>query len=120
LDEAASTFERAFGAVSYEVSAPSVGVRIAFVSFDNCLLELFQPLTSEHPTAKILAEHGPGVHHIAVEVATASEALDGLIKAGFRARDTTPRLGAANSLVAWMDPDCFAGTALHIVEPRTL
>jgi len=118
LEEASSAFERAFGAVSYERSAPSNSVRIAFARFANCELELIQPLEDSHPTATFLKEHGPGTHHIAVQVASAGETLQSLIGAGFRVRETVPRLGAANSLVAWMDATSFAGVGVHIVEPH--
>ena len=79
-------------------------VRVAMLPIGESRIELLEPTSEDSPISKFLAKHGPGIHHIAVEVDDIEAALAKLKSQGMRLIDETPRTGAEGCLVAFVHP----------------
>ena len=65
---------------------------------------------------KFLAKRGPGMHHIAVEVADIHASLAELKNKGARLIDETPRVGAGGCLWLLFIPSSVNGVLLELVQ----
>lgn len=119
LDQAIAQFTRALpGSVEF-VDAPAGGARIAFLRLGNCDFELVQPTSPDHPMAAWLAEHGPGIHHIAVASLDIEASAKTLAEKGVGLRDPSPTPGARQSRVVNLDPGSLAGIAVQLVQRQS-
>ena len=81
------------------------------------LVELLRPLGPDTPVGKFLAKRGPGIHHVAYQVADVEAALERCREAGLRLIDETPRTGIRDSRVAFLHPAATGGVLTEIVQP---
>src|ERR671935_2875432 len=94
LDVALSTYERLFGAELEErATMPDQGVEAASVRIGSGRVELLEPLAADTPVGRFLAKRGPGMHHVAYEVADVEEAIATPSDAGADLIDDRPREG---------------------------
>ena len=118
LDEALSTYERLFGAeLEQRATMHDQGVEAAAVRVGAGRVELLEPLGDDTPVGRFLAKRGPGMHHVAYEVANVREALDGLAQAGADLIDKQPRAGLFGLEVAFIHPDSVHGVLSEVVSP---
>ncbi len=80
-------------------------------------VELLAPLGPDTPVGRFLARKGPGLHHVAYQVADIEGTLAALKDAGTRLIDETPRVGIRNSRVAFVHPASTGGVLTEIVQP---
>jgi methylmalonyl-CoA epimerase len=92
------------------------GVRVAMIPVGESRIELLEPIHSDSPIEKFMARRGEGIHHIAVRVDNIEEALQRFKKSGARLIDTTPRVGAHNTRIAFVHPSSTHGVLLELVE----
>ena len=92
------------------------GVKICMLPVGDTHVELLEPLTPDSAVGKFLAKRGPGLHHIAVEVADIHRSLEQLKQRGARLIDETPRVGAGGSLIAFVHPSTTNGVLLELVQ----
>lgn len=92
------------------------GVKVCMLAVGDTHVELLEPLGPETAVGKFLARRGPGMHHIAVEVADIHAALSDLKSKGARLIDETPRVGAGGCLVAFIHPSSVNGVLLELVQ----
>ena len=92
------------------------GVKICMLPVGDTHVELLEPLTPDSAVGKFLAKRGPGLHHIAVEVADIYGSLEQLKQRGARLIDETPRVGAGGSLIAFVHPSSTNGVLLELVQ----
>ena len=92
------------------------GVKVCMLAVGDAHVELLEPLGPDTPVGKFLAKRGPGMHHIAVEVADIRASLAELKKNGARLIDETPRVGAGGCLVAFVHPSSLNGVLLELVQ----
>jgi methylmalonyl-CoA epimerase len=78
-------------------------------------IELLSPTGEDTPVGRFLAKRGPGVHHIAYEVADTGVALDELAAAGAELIDPAPRRGLFGLQVAFVHPDAVHGVLTEVV-----
>ena len=117
LDEALSTYERLFGArFEHRETVPDQGVEAASLWIGADRVELLAPLGDETPVGKFLASRGPGMHHVAYEVADVGAALDELSANGAELIDERPRRGLFGLEVAFVHPDAAQGVLAEIVS----
>lgn len=97
---------------------PEFDVEIAFMSNGTELIELVEPLSSENEFAQLLdARDHPGfLHHIAFRVDDIEAALQDLKQANISLRDSTPRIGAGNAQVAFLEQQAGNGVNIELVE----
>jgi methylmalonyl-CoA epimerase len=80
-------------------------------------VELLEPLGADTPVGRFLASRGPGMHHVAYEVADVGAAISGLAEAGADLIDDRPREGLFGLEVAFVHPDSVHGVLSEVVSP---
>jgi methylmalonyl-CoA epimerase len=118
LDAAVALYETTFGmALVHRETVTEQGVEAVLFDVGENHVELLRPLGPDTPVGKFLAKKGPGLHHVAYQVADIEQALAGLREAGVRMIDETPRTGIRNSRVAFVHPAASGSVLTEIVEP---
>jgi methylmalonyl-CoA/ethylmalonyl-CoA epimerase len=116
LDDAVATYERLFGAaVEQRGTLDDQGVEAVSLRLGEGRVELMASLGADTPVGKFLAKRGPGMHHVAYEVADLPEALDELAGRGAELIDETPREGLFGLQVAFVHPDAAHGVLSELV-----
>lgn len=92
-------------------------VRVAFLEIGESKIELLEPTTPESPIAKFLEKNGPGIHHVAYEVADIAAAIKKLEADGARMIDKAPRKGAHGALIAFIHPKSSNGVLTELCQP---
>jgi methylmalonyl-CoA epimerase len=116
LDEAVATYERLFGAeLEHRATVPEQGVEAATVRIGSGRVELLASLGAETPVGKFLADRGPGMHHVAYEVADIRAALADLAAGGVELIDSEPRAGMFGLEVAFVHPHSTHGVLSEVV-----
>ena len=92
------------------------GVKVCMLAVGDTHVELLEPLSAETAVGEFLAKRGPGMHHIAVEVADIHASLTELKNKGARLIDEKPRVGAGGCLVAFVHPSSVNGVLLELVQ----
>lgn len=79
-------------------------------------MELLGATTPESVIATYLEKRGPGLHHIAFEVADVNAELERLTALGFTALTAKPKLGADNKLIAFLHPKSAEGVLVELCQ----
>ena len=95
---------------------PSERVRVAILYAGGSRIELLEATGDDSPIRKFLANRGPGVHHIALEVDDCAAELERIRGCGLRTIDTEPKRGAHRSKVAFVHPKALDGVLTELVE----
>jgi methylmalonyl-CoA/ethylmalonyl-CoA epimerase len=93
------------------------GVEAVLLDVGEGHVELLAPLGAQTPVGRFLSKQGPGLHHVAYQVADIDAALEAVRRAGLELIDQQPRIGIRGSRVAFMHPRATAGVLTEIVEP---
>jgi methylmalonyl-CoA/ethylmalonyl-CoA epimerase len=116
LDGAIETYERLFGArLEHRSRVEEQGVEAASVRVGESRLELLGALAADTPVGRFLTKRGPGMHHVAYEVADIRAALAQLAAAGAELIDESPRRGMFGLEVAFVHPDSVHGVLSEVV-----
>lgn len=118
IDEALVLYEQAYDMklVHREVVTEQ-GVEAVLLDVGENHVELLQPLGPQTPVGKYLARRGPGIHHVAYQVADIDSELTRLRAAGVELIDEQPRTGIRGSRVAFCHPRSTGAVLTEIVEP---
>jgi methylmalonyl-CoA/ethylmalonyl-CoA epimerase len=118
LDAAITLYETTYEmTLVHRETVAEQGVEAVLLDVGENHVELLAPLGSDTPVGKFLAKKGPGIHHVAYQVADIDAALEALKAAGTRLIDETPRIGIRGSRVAFLHPAASGGVLTEIVEP---
>ena len=118
LDEAISLYESSYGmALVHRETVEEQGVEAVLLDVGENHVELLRPLGEDTPVGKFLAKKGPGLHHVAYQVADIESTLASLRDAGLRLIDESPRTGIRSSRVAFLHPASTGGVLTEIVQP---
>jgi methylmalonyl-CoA epimerase len=118
LDAAIDLYESSYGmALVHRETVTEQGVEAVLLDVGENHVELLSPLGDDTPVGKFLAKKGPGLHHVAYQVADIEAALSGLRDAGLRLIDEEPRTGIRSSRVAFLHPASTGGVLTEIVQP---
>jgi len=93
------------------------GVEAALLDVGENHVELLAPLGEDTPVGKFLAKRGPGLHHVAYQVADIDATLAALRQSGMALIDEHARVGIRGSRVAFLHPRATEGVLTEIVEP---
>lgn len=119
LEEAVKLYE-ALGLKCSQVEMISAQkVRTATLPLGEITIELLEPTESNSPVGKFLANKGPGVHHIAIQVDDLQGHLQTLKRLGLHLIDETPRNGLGGSSIAFIHPQSTFNTLIELVQPRS-
>jgi len=117
LDEAVATYERLFGAeLEHRDRVEAQGVEAVSLRVGYGRVELLASLGEDTPVGKFLANRGPGMHHVAYEVADIRASLADLAAAGAELIDPEPRRGLFGLEVAFVHPDAVHGVLSEVVS----
>jgi methylmalonyl-CoA/ethylmalonyl-CoA epimerase len=117
LDGAVDTYERLFGGrVEHRSRVDDQGVEAASVRVGESRVELLAAVGDDTPVGRFLARRGPGLHHVAYEVADLDAALAELAAAGAELIDTAPRRGMFGLQVAFVHPESVHGVLSEVVS----
>ena len=110
-------FEEKIGlSLEYEEHLQQYNTRLAMYPVGQTYIELLESDVKNTETARWIAEHGEGLFHICLEVEDIEEALDELKRKGVRLIDEQPRIGHANSRIAFIDPKSTGNVVIELVE----
>ena len=91
-------------------------VKVAMLQIGESKIELLEPTDPESPVARFLEKNGPGVHHLAYEVADLVAAIAHMEREGARMIDTAPRHGAHGALIAFVHPKSSNGILTELCQ----
>ncbi|RQW77869.1 MAG: methylmalonyl-CoA epimerase [Geobacter sp.] len=117
LDEAIPFYRDNLGMVFQGIEeVTEQKVRVAFFLVGEAKIELLEPTTAESPVAGFLEKNGPGIHHIAYEVADIGDSIAKLEADGVRMIDKAPRHGAHGALIAFLHPKSSHGVLIELCQ----
>jgi len=117
LDDAVGTYERLFGGtVERRGTLEDQGVEAVSLRLGDGRVELMSALGADTLLGKFLAKRGPGMHHVAYEVADLPGALRQLADDGAELIDAEPRTGLFGLQVAFVHPDSAHGVLSELVS----
>jgi methylmalonyl-CoA/ethylmalonyl-CoA epimerase len=117
LDESIARYAALFGAtVEHRQTLDEQGVEAASLRVGASRIELLRPLGPETPVGRFLARRGPGLHHVAVEVADVGAELERLRAEGVQLIDDSPRVGLFGLQVAFIHPEATGGVLAEFVS----
>jgi methylmalonyl-CoA/ethylmalonyl-CoA epimerase len=116
LDEAVTTYERLFDArVELRGRMEDQGVEAAYLQVGSGRVELVSALGEDTPVGRFLAKRGPGMHHVAYEVADVAAAVRSLVSDGAEVIDAQPRPGLGGHEVSFVHPDAVHGVLVEVI-----
>jgi methylmalonyl-CoA/ethylmalonyl-CoA epimerase len=116
LDAAIETYTLLLGGMlEHREVLSDQGVEAASIMLGRSRIELLAPTGEDTPVGRFLTKRGPGMHHIAYEVADVGSALADLAAAGAELIDSVPRHGLFGLQVAFIHPDAVHGVLTEVV-----
>ena len=118
LDASIALYEQTYDLkLVHRETVTEQGVEAVLLDVGENHVELLAPLAPDTPVGRFLAKKGPGIHHVAYQVADIDAALARLKTAGMRLIDQESRVGIRGSRVAFLHPAASGGVLTEIVEP---
>lgn len=117
ITKAVALYEKTLGLRAGDIFSGGGGaMRGSFVPVgETARLELVQPLSPKSRTARLVAEKGYGIVHIALRVADLDKAVEELRAAGLTFLDEKPTPSTSGNRVIFVDPKSFGGVAVELI-----
>ncbi len=115
IEEARRLYE-ALGLTVLEEAEGEEGVRSVMIPLGESRVRLLQPLDKGTDLGKFLAQHGEGLHHLALHVDDISGAFEEMKQAGVRLVSEEIEIGAGGRLHFLVDPSAANGVLLEICQ----
>jgi methylmalonyl-CoA/ethylmalonyl-CoA epimerase len=116
VDAAVLVYSDLFGAtLEHRESLDDQGVLAASLLVGPSRIELLEPLGEDTPVGRFLAKRGPGMHHVAFEVADVVAELARLRAHDVQLIDEEPRRGLFGLQVAFVHPEATGGVLAEFV-----
>ena len=117
MEQSREIFESKLGlSIEYEEYLPQYNTRLAMYPVGQTYIELLESDVDNTETARWITEHGEGLFHICLEVDDIEKALNELKRKGLKLIDEQPRIGHANSRIAFIDPKSTGNVLIELVE----
>lgn len=119
---ALALFERLLGAAPYKVETVArEGVETTFFGDGGApgaapKLEMLAALAPDSPVGAFLAKRGPGLHHVAFEVADLRAEMERVRGLGLRLLADEPRAGADGKQIVFLHPKDTAGVLVELCQ----
>jgi methylmalonyl-CoA/ethylmalonyl-CoA epimerase len=105
--------------LEYEENLPQYHTRLAMYPVGQTYIELLESDRDDTETAQWIARNGEGLFHICFEVDDIEASLAELKQKGVALIDERPRIGHANTRIAFLDPKSTGNVLIELVEiPR--
>jgi methylmalonyl-CoA/ethylmalonyl-CoA epimerase len=95
---------------------PNEAARIAFLPLGESEIELVQPITSDSGLSRFLEKHGPGIHHLCLEVDDLQGLLKQLKTEGVQLINEEPKVGEDGRLYAFIHPKSTNGVLVELYQ----
>ena len=102
--------------VSHREYIESYGVDTATFKIGGTEIELVEGKTDDSAIKKYVNQNGPGIHHIAFDVANIDETVRKLKASSVKLIDGTPRCGKEGSRVSFIHPSATQGILFELVQ----
>lgn len=117
LKKSEDLFEKLLGKKPYKKEeVASEGVVTSFFKIGNQKIELLKGNNSESPIQKFIEKRKEGVHHIALHVDSIQKEVERLESLGFEFISTTPKKGADNKMIVFLNPKTTNGVLVELCE----
>ena len=117
LDAAILVYADLFGAeLEHRAEVPDQGVEAASLRVGTGRIELLRPLDGDTPVGRFIAKRGPGMHHVAFQVADVAAELARLKAHDVLLIDEAPRRGLFGLQVAFVHPEATGGVLAEFVS----
>ena len=117
LKKSENLFEKLLGKKPYKKEeVASEGVVTSFFKIGNQKIELLKGNNSESPIQKFIEKRKEGVHHIALHVDSIQKEVERLENLGFEFISTTPKKGADNKMIVFLNPKTTNGVLVELCE----
>lgn len=90
-------------------------VNVAMLPAGGTRIELLEATGPDSTIAKFIEKRGPGLHHIALQVADLQAAIDRIKASGGRVLNE-PKPGAGGHLYAFVHPESSGGVLLELIQ----
>ena len=101
---------------SHISNMPNEAARIAFLPVGESEIELVQPVTSDSGLSRFLEKHGPGMHHLCLEVVNLQVFLRQLKTKGVQLINEEPKVGEDGRLYAFIHPKSTNGVLVELYQ----
>ena len=117
LDQAEQFYTRLLQAPPYKrEEVRSEGVLTSFFQAGDTKIELLEGTSPDSVISKYVEKKGPGLHHVAYEVADIYAEMVRLRNAGIRLLQDQPKRGADNKLVCFLHPKDCEGVLVELCQ----
>lgn len=117
LDQALTFWRDALGLKLSEIEeVPEQQAIVAFLPVGNAKVELVKPTSSESGMARFLANRGPGLHHICLEVDDIEAMLKQLKAQGVQLINEEPLSGSGGKQLAFIHPRSASGVLVELYQ----
>lgn len=117
MEKALSFWRDALGMDLHEVrDVPVEKSQVAFLPLPGSEVELVKPTTDDSGIAKYLAKHGPGMHHICLEVDDIEGMMSQLKLKGIRLTSEEPRTAGDGKKYAFIHPESTSGVLVELYQ----
>jgi len=89
---------------------------VAFLPVDGSEIELVEPTSDDSGVARYLKKHGPGMHHICIQVEALESTLAELKAKGVHLINETPLEGSGGKRLAFIHPKSTQGVLVELYE----
>jgi methylmalonyl-CoA/ethylmalonyl-CoA epimerase len=117
LEAAIRLWQDTLGVTPSRVSdIPEEAARSAFLPLGGSQIELVQPATSDSGLSRYLEKHGPGMHHVCLEVEDLEGLLQQLKDKGIQLINEQPKVGNNGRLYAFIHPRSTQGVLIELYQ----
>lgn len=117
LDQANKLFHLLSETKHYKIEqVESERVNTSFFKIGNTKIEFVAGQGTENAISKFIEKKGPGIHHLAFEVADIIAEMNRLREAGFDLLNEQPKKGADNKLVCFIHPKSAGGILVELTQ----
>ncbi len=95
---------------------PQEGARIAFLPLGESEIELVQPTTRDTGISRYLENHGPGMHHVCLQVDDLSALLAQLKANSIQLINDAPVVGEDGKSYAFIHPKSTQGVLVELYQ----
>ncbi len=117
MEKSLSFWRDALGIPLHELrDVPAEKSQVAFLPLAGAEVELVQPTTDDSGIAKYLAKHGPGMHHLCLEVDDIEGMMAILREKSIRLINEQPRVAADGKKYAFVHPESTGGVLVELYQ----